>query len=120
MSLNDTINRFTLVSGLEPSQVSKWVPVCVDAFNYIESKKIKTEYTDEENLLLSNAAGIFAYYKYCLYTSNNQADYFKAGDVVIQNSSGMVDNAKKLWEREIQEISHLSDCDGFCFRSVRA
>ncbi len=120
MRLNEVINRFALVSGLEPCEVSKWIPVCIDAMNELKGKLIPNALDSEENILrISACAGVLAYYRYCLYRSGSEAKSFTAGAVSVTMSEFDTEKARKLWEFERKAVEDLlvSDED-FCFKRV--
>lgn len=121
MRLNEVINRFALVSGLEPAEVTKWTPVCIDAMNELKGKVQPQVLDSEENILrLSACAGVLAYYRYCLYSSGSEAKSFTAGAVSVTVSEFDVDKARKLWEFERKAVEDLLVSDeSFCFKRVR-
>ena len=120
MRLSDVIQRFTLLSGLEPEEVSKWTVLCVDAMNEISPFVISSKVKDEKNSLrLSKAAGVYAYYKYCMYTYSSRVDSFSAGMISVTAKDDDMENARKLWEEEKVMCSDLfSDTRDFCFKGV--
>lgn len=117
MRLNDVINRFTLVSGLEGTEVSKWTVLCVDAMQELLGQLLPgAEDSEAKGIRLSNAAGVLAYYKYCLY-SNGGVKSFAAGSVSVTVSDDTVERARLMWEKERAAVSDLLvSSDGFCFR----
>lgn len=122
MRLNEVINRFSLVSGLEPREVSKWTPVCIDAMNDLKQRLRKGVPSCEEDVLrLSACAGVLAYYRYCLYMSGSQAKSFTAGSVSVTMTEFDTEKARKLWEFERKSVEDLLESEeGFFFRRVRA
>lgn len=118
MNLNDVINRFALVSKLTPEEISKWVFVIKDCIQYFESHIKTGELSCEENIRLSHACAVYAYYKYSLYQIPASAEKFKAGDVEFSTSSAPTPSAKAMWEHEKSEISDLVDFGDFCFCRV--
>ncbi len=122
MRLNEVINRFALVSGLEPSEVTRWTPLCVDAMNELRGKLIPDALKKEENVLrLSACAGVLAYYKYCLYKEGEGIKSFTAGAVSVTHSELDGEKARKLWEFERESVADLLESfEDFCFRSVKS
>lgn len=120
MRLNEVINRFSLVSGLEPDEVSKWIPVCIDAMNELKGKLLPDVLDKEENVLrLSACAGVLAYYKYCLYQQGRDVKSFTAGSVSIAMSEFDPQKARKLWELERASVADLLvSPEDFCFKRV--
>lgn len=120
MRLSDVINRFTLVSGLEGEEVSAWTVLCVDAMNEISLMVQPSKGKDEkEALRLSNAAGVYAYYKYCMYSYSSKVKSFSAGGVSVTSSTDEMEHARKLWEAErLLCADLLTDSGEFCFKGV--
>ena len=120
MRLNEVINRFSLVSGLEPSEVTKWTPVCVDAMNEIKRKVLPGVLEDEGNVLrLSACAGVLAYYRYCMYKNGDRTKQFTAGAVSVTMENSDTEKAQKLWEFERRSVEDLlTSTEDFCFRRV--
>lgn len=120
MRLSDVINRFTLLSGLEPEEVSKWTVLCVDAMNEISPLILPSKgKSEKEALRLSNAAGVYAYYKYCMYTYSSRVESFSAGMISVSQKDDEMENARKLWEAEKELCSDLlCDTRDFCFKGV--
>ena len=120
MRLNEVINRFSLVSGLEPSEVTKWTPVCVDAMNEIKRKVLPGVLEDEGNVLrLSACAGVLAYYRYCMYKNGDKTKQFTAGAVSVTMENSDTEKAQKLWEFERRSVEDLlTSTEDFCFRRV--
>ena len=119
MRLNEVINRFSLVSGLEPSEITKWTPVCVDAMNEIKSKALPGILENEDVLRLSACAGVLAYYRYCLYKNGDRTKRFTAGSVSVTMENTDAQRAHKLWEFERKSVEELLvSTEDFCFRRV--
>lgn len=120
MRLNEVINRFSLVSGLEPSEVTRWTPVCIDAMNEIKSKALPEALENEGDMLrLSSCAGVLAYYRYCMYLREDRTKQFTAGAVSVTLENPDIEKAHRLWEFERESVSELLlATDGFCFRRV--
>ena len=121
MRLNEVINRFALMSGLEPGEVTRWTPVCIDAMNELKSKLLPDALSSEENILrLSACAGVLAYYRYCLYKSGSEPKSFTAGAVSVTVSELDVEKAYKLWEFEKKSVENLlASSEDFCFKRVK-
>ncbi len=121
MRLNETINRFALVSGLEPEEVSKWTVLCCDASKEVERMVPRgVTLSEEDTIRLSRGAGIYAYYKYCMYAYVTKVKAFTAGNVSVTISQDEVEHAEKLWKAERESLCDiLGEESGFCFRGVR-
>lgn len=121
MRLNETINRFTLVSGLEPEEVSKWTVLCCDASKEIERMVLPGAVLSEENILrLSKAAGVLAYYKYCMYEYGAKVKGFTAGNVNVTMAQTETEHAEKLWKAEKESLWDILGTESnFSFQGVR-
>lgn len=119
MNLNDVIRRFALISGLEGEELSRWLPVCVDAMEEVHRLAVREALTNEENSRrLSNLAGVLAYYRYVLYTSE-QVRSFGAGSVSVTYRDDALKSAQRMWETELQAVSELITPSDFYFQRVR-
>ncbi len=118
MSLKDVLDRFALVSGLSPDEISKWIFVIVDCIKYFENRFFNREFSDSEKHRLVHACAIYAYYKYSLISYAKVASKFKAGDIEITQSENITDNAHKMWQHEKSEIADIIDFDDFEFVRV--
>lgn len=121
MRLSDVIQRFTLLSGLEPEEVSKWTVLCVDAMNEIAPLVLPSKGKNEkEERRLSNAAGVYAYYKYCMYTYHTRVDNFSAGMISVSKKEDDQESARRLWEKEKEMCADLlTDERDVCFKGVK-
>lgn len=120
MSLKSVTDRFLMLSGLEEAELQRWLPLCRDSLEYIESR-LKNGYNSEENICrISSAAAALAYYSYSLTASAAfEPKRFKAGDVEIESgNSGMAEAAKTLWLSEKEKLSDLLRDDGFYFGRI--
>lgn len=120
MSLKNVTDRFLMLSGLEESQLQRWLPLCRDSLEYIESR-LKSGQTAEENIcLISSAAAALAYYSYSLTAGASASPKrFKAGDVEIEEGdSGKAEAAKALWLSEKEKLSDLLKDEGFYFGRI--
>ncbi len=119
MSLSDVINRFSLVSGLDPKEISMYLPMIVDAIAVFEEKTKGRELSALETRRLTHACAVYAYYKVSLCRNTEELSSFKAGDVSISVEIVRA-NALSMWEKERDELSDIisfSDSD-FSFLGV--
>ena len=121
MRLSDVINRFALISRLEPEAVSKWTVLCVDAVQYLRQRlRSDAELTEENMMRLANAAASLAYYKYTLYEPSAAVRSFTAASLAVNMGEDEKQRAKALWKEEQQLLSDLLKTDDdFCFKGVR-
>ena len=117
MSLKNVTDRFIMLSGIEEEELQRWLPLCRDSLEYIESRLTSKDTAKENVCRVSSAAAALAYYSYCLTVSSAEtAKRFKAGDVEIeQDYSQRVEPAKSLWLTEKEKISDLLLQSGFYF-----
>lgn len=120
MSLKNVTDRFLLLSGIEESEIQRWLPLCRDSLEFIESR-LKNKQDLEENICrISSAAAALAYYSYSLTASAAfEPKRFKAGDVEIESSnSGMAEAAKALWLSEKEKLGDLLKDECFFFGRI--
>ena len=119
MCVNYVVDRFALISGLSPQEISDWIFLCADACDYIESVLVDRENKDKaDERRLINAAAVYAFYRYCLYAYED-LDSFKAGDVEVTRREDMLGRAEKMWQREKESLRGIINTDsGFLFRRM--
>ena len=119
MSLNEIMERFTLVSGLGMQEVSRYLPIVKDCKEYLESR-IRGELSDADSRRAAYACAVYAYCRISLIGRFEELSSFKAGDVQMQINTSSA--AQQLWEEvrgSVSDIIDLSDLSGeFAFRSV--
>lgn len=122
MSFYDVLRRFSLLSGLEGKDLSRFSQLCTEASEDIKSKLKVSEssLTEAQKLRLSYTAGALAFYKYCLYSAVTEPDSFSAGEVTVNMNDKRIDAARKLFEEEYRACSKLLCDSGFYFGRVRA
>lgn len=118
MSFNNTYNRFKLVSSLSDEEASKWVPLLKESSEYVYSHVIKENLTDSDCIRLDNAAGVYAYYRYIVYSFRAE-NSFSAGDVTVSLNTDMVNEAKIMWETEELGLDDLISSSSFIFKRVK-
>ena len=117
MRLKEIIERFTLVSGFEMKDVSRYLPIIEDCKTYFESL---IRDPDESDLRRAeHACAVYAFYRISQLGRTDDLRSFKVGDVQM-SVEAIGEAAKKLWEAERESISDIVDIGGeFAFRSVR-
>lgn len=117
MRIKEIIERFTLVSGFEMKDVSRYLPIIVDCKAYFES--LLPELNENDLRRAEYACAVYAFYRISQLGRLDDLKSFKVGDVQM-NVEAIGEAAKKLWEAERENISDLLDISGgFAFRSVR-
>ncbi len=120
MRLNFIIDRFSLISGLKPQEVSKWTPLCVDAKMQIERRvRSGVKLDEEKEIRLSNCAAALAFYKYSLCAPENSVESFSVGTMSVKISAEEKERAKNLWLMEEREAEDLLESEqDFAFVGV--
>ena len=108
MNIDDIIVRIKLISSLDDEEISRWLPVCRDCINYIESKVKDKSYLDIYSDRLCFGAAVLFFYNYSIYNPDNSIESFKAGDIQISLQS-TADYAKNLWDSEKERLSDILD-----------
>ncbi|MBQ3285343.1 MAG: hypothetical protein IJH40_06845 [Ruminococcus sp.] len=117
MRLNKIIERFSLVSGFEMKDVSRYLPIIADCKAYFES--LLPELNENDLRRAEYACAVYAFYRISQLGRLDDLKSFKVGDVQM-NVEAIGEAAKKLWEAERENISDILDISGdFAFRSVR-
>ena len=117
MSLNEIIERFTLVSGYERKEISRFLPIIIDCREFFE-ERVGGELTGSQRRRIIHACAVYAYYRISRLGNDTGVDSFKAGDVQITMNHG--EAASKLWEEEKAAIADIVRIDdGYFFRAVR-
>ena len=108
MNIDDIIVRIKLISSLDDEEISKWLPVCRDCINYIESKVLDKSYLEIYSERLCFGAAVLFYYNYSIYNPDNSIEGFKAGDIQI-SLHNTAEYAKNLWNSEKERLSDILD-----------
>lgn len=118
MSLNEIIDRFTLVSGYERKEISRYLPILIDCKEYFE-ERISRDLNKSEHRRAVHACAVYAYYRISKLGMATGVSNFKAGDVQLVMDEGD-DTAEKLWLEEKAAVADIVDMDdGFAFKAVR-
>lgn len=118
MSLHDIIERFSLVSGFDRQETSRYLVLIRDCAGMFEDR-IGTQLSDSDRRRLAHACAVFAYYRICCMARDGGIQSFKAGDVQIVSDDDCA-AAERMWNTERGMIADLVSFDnGFAFRSVR-
>lgn len=117
MRLKEIIERFTLVSGLEMKDVSRYLPIITDCKTFFEERSFDLSEGDQQRA--EHACAVYAFYRISQLGRLDDLKSFRVGDVQM-NVEAIGEAAKKLWEAECENISDIVDISGsFAFRSVR-
>ncbi len=117
MSLKGIIDRFTLVSGLEMKDVSRYLPIIKDCCLYFE-EHLRRDLSEADIRRAEHACAVYAFYKISMMGGTEALSMFRVGDVQMQiESPGAY--AEKLWAQECEAIADIADIGGCVFRGVR-
>ena len=116
MSLKEIIVRFTLVSGLEMKEVSRFLPIIEDCRLYFE-ERLHDGLGDADMRRAAHACAVYAFYKISMTANTDALSSFRVGDVQMQIEP-LGAYAERLWAEECEQITDIMDIGGF-FRSVR-
>lgn len=120
MGINEVAKKFLLLSGIDESELSKYLPLIRESIAYV--KLILKEEVDvkENSTLLTSACGTYAYYKWSLFYSQSDVSYFKAGDLTVSKSSEskVTERAYSLWKESLKEIARFTKSSDFYFKGV--
>lgn len=120
MRIERIAERFSLLSGLEGDELSKWTPLLKDAIAYV-SALLKPGVKAENHLeRLESATATYAYYKWILCSEERDATSFKAGDITVSqsHSGATADWAYHLWKQSLSEIADITVPCNFFFKGV--
>lgn len=119
MSLNEIIERFTLVSGYERKDISRYLPIIIDCKEFFE-ERISRELSTSEHRRAVHACAVYAYYRISRLGRDTGVSSFKAGDVQLVMDDDSSNHAEKLWDEERSAIADIVAIDGgFSFKAVR-
>lgn len=117
MSLNEIIERFTLVSGFEMQDVSRYLVILMDCKALFEERMYEG-LSEAQRRRAAYACAVYAYYRISLMGYSHGVSSFKAGDVQLTTGETFP-AAQQLWENERAQIGDIIrlDDDGV-FRAV--
>lgn len=124
MGINEVAKKFLLLSGIDESELSKYLPLIRESIAYVKSilkEEVDVEVDVKENsTLLTSACGTYAYYKWSLFYSQSDVSYFKAGDLTVSKSSEskVTQRAYSLWKESLKEIARFTKSSDFYFKGV--
>lgn len=120
MGINEVAKKFLLLSGIDESELSKYLPLIRESIAYVKSILKEEVDVKENSTLLTSACGTYAYYKWSLFYSQSDVSYFKAGDLTVSKSSEskVTERAYSLWKESLKEIARLTKSSDFYFKGV--
>lgn len=120
MGINEVAKKFLLLSGIDESELSKYLPLIRESIAYVKSILKKEVDVKENSTLLTSACGTYAYYKWSLFYSQSDVSYFKAGDLTVSKSSEskVTQRAYSLWKESLKEIARFTKSSDFYFKGV--
>ena len=120
MGINEVAKKFLLLSGVDESELSKYLPLIRESIAYVKSILKEEVDVKENSALLTSACGTYAYYKWSLFYSQSDVSYFKAGDLTVSKSSEskVTQRAYSLWKESLKEIARFTNSSDFYFKGV--
>ena len=120
MGINEVAKKFLLLSGIDESELSKYLPLIRESIAYVKSILKEEVDVKENSTLLSSACGTYAYYKWSLFYSQSDVSYFKAGDLTVskRSESKVTERAYPLWKESLKEIARFTKSSDFYFKGV--
>lgn len=120
MGINEVAKKFLLLSGIDESELSKYLPLIRESIAYVKSILKEEVDVKENSALLTSACGTYAYYKWSLFYSQGDVSYFKAGDLTVSKSSEskVTERAYSLWKESLKEIAKFTKSSDFYFKGV--
>lgn len=120
MGINEVAKKFLLLSGIDESELSKYLPLIRESIAYVKSILKEEVDVKENSTLLTSACGTYAYYKWSLFYSQSDVSYFKAGDLTVSKSSEskVTQRAYSLWNESLKEIARFTKSSDFYFKGV--
>ena len=120
MNLHDIIERFTLASGMNRSEVSRYLPLILDCKGFFE-EKLADNLSALQRKRAAHACAVYAYYRVCMMLRDGGLESFRAGDVQISTAkrTEVLEAARRMWREERDMIADIADfSDDFAIRSV--
>lgn len=120
MGINEVAKKFLLLSGIDESELSKYLPLIRESIAYVKSILKEEVDVKENSTLLTSACGTYAYYKWSLFYSQSDVSYFKAGDLTVSKNSEskVTERAYSLWKESLKEIARFTKSSDFYFKGV--
>lgn len=120
MGINEVAKKFLLLSGIDESELSKYLPLIRESIAYVKSILKEEVDVKENSTLLTSACGTYAYYKWSLFYSQSDVSYFKAGDLTVSKNSEskITERAYSLWKESLKEIARFTKSSDFYFKGV--
>ncbi len=120
MNPEDTLERFALIAGISLEEAEKWLSLCEEACNEIESHLKESVDIDANYRRLTTAAASLAFYRYMLYTNaSGNTESFTAGEFRIKTDVNLtVKLAYAVWRDAKCAISDLLEDSDFMFKII--
>lgn len=120
LNLDKVIERFSVISNISLENSAKWVGICKESLDEIESRLREGVDKEKNARRLEVAAAALALYKYTLYNSVTVAvESFSAGELRIKpDFKGSVKMAYRAWQEAKNSISDLLKDENFIFERI--
>lgn len=116
--LKNVLKRFSVISGLEGEEFSKWSFLCNESLNYVLEHMLKDELNECEEQKICSLAASIAFYKLTLYDFDGVTS-FTAGDVHISKEN-IQKKAAIIMNEEMSRCNDITDFGSVCFFGVKA
>lgn len=116
--LKNVLHRFSVISGLNGEDISKWSFLCNESLNYVINHTVKEQLSEYDESRLCSLAASLAFYKLALYDLDCVSSFI-AGDVHISKEN-IQNQAERLMQSEMNSCGDITDFGDFCFMGVKA
>ena len=119
MDVNNVLDIFRRLSGLDSEQAAYYMSFCTGAVSYVSSR-LSGDADSSVTGQAEYAAAALAYYRYMLMdASNNLSSEMKVGDISMKaDAFRAADAAEKLCRDAFSAISRYLTDEDFAFRGV--
>lgn len=116
MSIEEVMERFTLMADLSDAAAVRYQPLCVDAMTEI-NRLTRNNDVAAQGILCAAAASL-ALYRWALMNASNGVGSFSVGDVKVTKSSENVEMAKQAWREAAAAAAPYLEDSGFLFERI--
>lgn len=116
MSIEEVMERFTLMADLSDAAAVRYQPLCADAMAEI-NRLTRNNDVAAQGILCAAAASL-ALYRWALMNASNSVGSFSVGDVKVTKSSENVEMAKQAWREAAAAAAPYLEDSGFLFERI--
>lgn len=118
MKIDDVMERFELLTELQPEEAEHYRLLCEDASLSVKSM-LQLDAPEEADRLYCFAAAALAAYRKALADSNSGEESFAAGDIEVSRRRAELQNAQALWGDAMTALGPWLQDRRFDVESVR-